>query len=414
VLVVGRVAGILYSLPVGVATILAFDWYFLPPLRQFDGDTLLVLALFLSMSVLVGALATHSARRLVASEIARALLADEQAGLRRVATLVARGTEPAEVLDTVADEIRRVLNVDGAGVVRYEVDGAVTIMAAAGVVTWPVGSNWALDRDSVFARAFRKSGASAPIILGGRLWGAVVVVSVSGSLPPGVDERIAHFGELIVTAIVNAETHEELKASRGRVVAAGDETRRRLERDLHDGIQQRLVTLAVRAAAASALTCDMPEQVRDELSQLREGLVAVLDELRETARGIHPAILTEAGLGLALRGLARRCAVPVQLEADLVGRLEEPVEVAAYYVVSEALTNAVKHAQASVIDIRVERREDAVHLCVHDDGVGGADNTRGSGLVGLKDRVEALSGQLLVRSPPGEGTTVVAWFPTKA
>jgi signal transduction histidine kinase len=249
-------------------------------------------------------------------------------------------------------------------------------------------------------------------VLGDLLWGAAVVASATRPLAAGAAERIGNFAELVAIAISNAETRTELTASRARVVAAGDQSRQRLERDLHDGIQQRLVTLVVKAAAVRAVASDLPDELRTELSELGEGLLAAVEELREIARGIHPSILTEAGLGTALKGLARRCPVPVQLQIALDGRLPPPVEVAAYYVVSEALTNVVKHARASVVDVRVEHRDGAVHLSVRDDGIGGVDATRGSGLVGLRDRVEAMGGQLTIRSPPGSGTTVGARLPT--
>jgi signal transduction histidine kinase len=438
---IGRLAGILYGLPAGVGVVLAYDWYFLPPLRRLDPATLFVLGLFLSVAVLVGALATHAARRAVASEAARGALADEQAALRRVATLVAREAVPSRVFDAVADEVARLLGVDVASVARYEADATATVVAVVGSgAPWTMGSNWPLEGDGVMARVFRtrgsttvegsegasrelsdqaraagiRWGAGAPILLGDRLWGAAVVASATGPVPAGAAERIGNFAELVAIAISNAETRTELTTSRARVVTAGDQSRQRLERDLHDGIQQRLVTLVVKAAAVRAVATDLPDELRTELSELGEGLLAAVEELREIARGIHPSILSEAGLGTALKGLARRCPVPVQLQIALAGRTEEPVEVAAYYVVSEALTNVVKHARASVVDVRVEHRDGAVHLSVHDDGIGGVDATLGSGLVGLRDRVEAMGGQLTIDSPRGSGTTVAARLPTSS
>jgi signal transduction histidine kinase len=230
-------------------------------------------------------------------------------------------------------------------------------------------------------------------------------------LSADTEERLAAFTELIVTALVNAEAQAALNASRARIVAAADETRRRLERDLHDGIQQRLVSLALKARATEAMTARPSDEIRGELSLLADGLGTALDELREISRGIHPAVLSEAGLGPALKALARRSAVPVALDLNLGPRLAEPLEVAAYYVASEALTNAAKHAQASVIEVLADGRDGALTLSIRDDGIGGADPGRGSGIIGLKDRVEALGGTISVLSPPGHGTTLHVHLP---
>jgi signal transduction histidine kinase len=371
------------------------------------------------------------------SEVRR--LVDEQTALRRVATLVARGAGPRDVFTTVADELGRVLEVDVACVVRYEPDATATVVAAYGDdAPWPVGSTLPLDGAGIAEQVFRARrplrsdgfegapgalatvvreghnapGAGAPIMIGDRLWGAAVATSASAALPTAAERRLGSFADLIATAITNAETRAELNASRARVVAASDETRRKLEQDLHDGIQQRLVTLAIRARVTSAATSDVPPEVRKELSQLSDDLVVALDELRETARGIHPAILTEAGLGPALKALARRSTVPVRLDVTLGSRLDQALEVAVYYVASEALTNAVKHARATVIDVSLNCRNGTACLSVRDDGIGGVDPTGGFGLLGLKDRVEALAGHLTILSPPGKGTTVVARLPT--
>jgi signal transduction histidine kinase len=210
----------------------------------------------------------------------------------------------------------------------------------------------------------------------------------------------------LATAIANAESGAALAASRARIVAAADETRRRIERDLHDGAQQRLVSLGLELRVAQAAVPPQLGELKGELSRVAEGLGSVLEELREISRGIHPAILSEGGLGPALRGLARRSAVPVELDLRGERRLPDQVEVAAYYVVSEALTNAAKHAQASVVHVELEARDATVRLAIHDDGVGGADPVQGSGLVGLTDRIDALGGTLELTSPTGSGTTL--------
>ena len=244
----------------------------------------------------------------------------------------------------------------------------------------------------------------------GRLWGTMSV-SAKEPLPLDTEKRLEKFTELVATAIANAESRSELAASRRRIVAASDEARRRIERDLHDGTQQRLVSLGLVVRAAEAnVPADM-RKLRAELSRIATGLADAVAELQELSRGIHPAVLSRSGLGPALRALARRSTIPVSLDVATDTRLPEPIEVAAYYVTSEALANAAKHAQASRIEISLAPREGGVLLSVRDDGVGGADPASGSGLVGLCDRVEALGGSIRVRSSPGDGTLITAELP---
>jgi signal transduction histidine kinase len=225
------------------------------------------------------------------------------------------------------------------------------------------------------------------------------------------ESQIAEFTELVATAVANAESRSELRASRARVVAAADETRRRIERDLHDGTQQHLVSLALELRAAAAAVPRDLDELAAQLSRTAKGLADAADDLREISRGIHPAILSKGGLGPALRTLARRSAVPVELDLRTDRRLAEPVEVAAYYVVSEALTNAARHASASMVHIDLEADGSIVLLSIHDDGVGGADPGRGSGLIGLRDRIEALGGKIELASPAGGGTSLFARIP---
>ncbi len=215
----------------------------------------------------------------------------------------------------------------------------------------------------------------------------------------------------MATSLANTQSGAELSASRARIVAAADKTRRRLERDLHDGIQQRLVSLALKARMIQKMTPRPADNIQRELSLLADGLVTALDELREVSHGIHPAILSEAGLGPALKALARRSAVPVELDLDLGSPPGPQAEVAAYYIASEALANAAKHAQATVIELRVRGDDGALTLSVRDNGIGGADPSRGTGIIGLKDRVEAVGGTISVRSPPGRGTTLHVRLP---
>ena len=372
------------------------------------------------------------------SEIGR--LAGEQAALRRVATLVARGAETGEVFAAVAGEVSEVMHLPVAAVQRYEDDGETTTVIAAWSdrphpfqpgTRWPYHASGLAGRirqtgragrvvdysrrRGAFAAQARELGfysvAGAPIIVDGAVWGLVTIASTDGPLPDRTEDRLAGFTELLGTAIANTQSRAELSASRARIVAAADETRRRLERDLHDGIQQRLVSLALKARTIQMMTPRPADEIGGELSLLAEGLGAVLDELREISHGIHPAILSEAGLGPALEALARRSAVPVELDLTLGPRLGAHVEAAGYYIASEALANVAKHAQASVIDMRADGYDGALTLSVSDDGIGGADPGRGSGLIGLKDRVEALGGTISVLSPPGHGTALHVQLP---
>jgi signal transduction histidine kinase len=251
-------------------------------------------------------------------------------------------------------------------------------------------------------------------VVGGRLWGVIAASSKrEAPFPAGTESQIADFTELVATAIANAESRSALAASRARVVAAADETRRRIERDLHDGIQQRLVSLGLELRLAQSEVAAVAPAAGQELDHVAEELKGAIDELREISHGIHPSVLSEGGLGPALRNLARRSAVPVDLELAAEDRLPEPVEVAAYYVVSEALTNTTKHARASHARVTVQQRDSALWLSVGDDGVGGAEPARGSGLIGLRDRVEALGGSIEVTSRSGEGTVVAVELPLR-
>jgi signal transduction histidine kinase len=203
----------------------------------------------------------------------------------------------------------------------------------------------------------------------------------------------------------------ELAASRVRIVTAADRTRRQIERDLHDGVQQRLVSLALdQRSALQMVPAELPE-LQAQSSRVADGLAGAVEELQEISRGIHPAVLTQGGLTPALKTLARRSAVPVELQVHTQTRLPEPVEVAVYYVVSEALTNAAKHAHASAVRVAVAARDSVLELSIRDNGCGGADPPRGSGLIGLTDRVDALGGTIEVVSPVGQGTTLLITLP---
>jgi signal transduction histidine kinase len=203
----------------------------------------------------------------------------------------------------------------------------------------------------------------------------------------------------------------QLAASRARIVTAADHARRRIERDLHDGIQQRLVSLLLDLRAAEAAVPPELPQTRAQLAGVADGLAGAFDELREISRGVHPSILSEGGLAPALKALARHSSVPVEFTVDVPARLPEQVEVGAYYVVSEALTNTAKHAHASVVQVDAQSRNGTLHLSIRDDGIGGADPTRGSGLIGLTDRVQTLGGTISVTSAPEQGTTLLVELP---
>jgi signal transduction histidine kinase len=366
--------------------------------------------------------------------------AEEQGALRRVATLVARGAAPEEVFAAVAAEAGRLLRADATLMSRYDPDAKATVVGAwtrAGRTPAPLGTRLSLGGRDLHTLVFQsgrparmddygeasasaaaadiarktgvRSGVGVPISVEGRLWGVIGIAS-GHELPADTEARLAGFTELAATAIANAETQAALTASRARLVATTDHARRRIERDLHDGVQQRLVSLALRLREAQAA---LPEG--GELAQRLDGAVSeangVLEELREVARGIHPAILTESGLRPALRALARRAAVPVSLDVQVAGRLPEPVEFAAYHAVAEALAHVAKYAQASAAEVEIGVGDGVLWVDVRDDGRGGADVDRGSSLLGLKDRVDALGGWISLRSEAGAGTVMQIALP---
>jgi len=363
-------------------------------------------------------------------------LADTQASLRRLAMLVARGEPPEVLFAAVTKEVQRYFGGGTARMVRYEVDGTATLLANAGTESHVrVGGRWEGYPPTGLTVTVRRTGRAAriddyrdvpgaevrlregilssvalPIHVNGQLWGMIAVGSGQASLPPDTEQRMTEFTELVATAVANAQSRAELITSRARIVAASDEVRRRIERDLHDGAQQRLVTLALRLRSAAEPDSGRAE-LGTEIAGVAAELMGVIDDLREISSGIHPAILSKAGLRPALRALGRRSAVPVELDVRVDGRLPEPVEVGAYYVVSEMLANAAKHARASMIQVDAETSGGTLWVRVHDDGIGGATPARGSGLLGLKDRIEALGGTFSVHSPAGHGTTVSCQLP---
>jgi signal transduction histidine kinase len=366
-----------------------------------------------------------------------ARLAEEQTALRRVATLVARGAPPEELFAAVVEEVGRVFPVENVGLARYESDGTMTTVAISERLAdgFRVGSRWPLGGKNVstvvfetgrsaridsYAEASGRLGVAmrerglassigAPIVVEGRVWGVMTVASTEQPLPADTEARLASFTELVATAIANGEARTEVAASRARIVAATVEERRRVVRDLHDGAQQRLVhtviTLKLAHRALRGGNDDLPALLTEALDHAEQATA----ELRELAHGILPAVLTQGGLRAGVDALASRMPVPVEIGVS-VGRLPAAVEATAYFVVAEALTNVAKHAHAGRAGVTARIEDGTVHVQVRDDGVGGA-QPDGSGLIGLKDRLTALGGELRVDSPADGGTLVAATIP---
>ncbi|GAA1244919.1 hypothetical protein GCM10009609_05410 [Pseudonocardia aurantiaca] len=433
VAVIGGRCPALAGVVIGVA---ARVFLFAPPFTQPGVDLSpdpVSLAAFavvgVAAAILIGELARLAEEQEASSRVERAL--------RRVATLVARGAPPDRLFAAVTGEAGRLLQAGQTTMTRFEPDGTAVLVGCwskAGDDV-PLGAREQLGGNNLVTiisqtrRPARiddyrdasgparspvgfRSAVGTPIIVQSRLWGVMVAGSVDEQpLVPDAEAGLASFTELVATAISNAENLAELTASRARVVATADETRRQIERDLHDGAQQRLVSLVLALRSAQETVPPGLGDLRTELADVSDGLAAVMDEMREMARGIHPAILSEGGLAPALKALARRSAVQVEISVETDARLPERVEVAAYYVASEALTNAAKHAHASVVQVSAATAGQVLHLDVRDDGTGGADPLRGSGLIGLKDRVEALGGTITVDSPAGAGTALHVKLP---
>jgi signal transduction histidine kinase len=445
VLVISTVWGLALAVTTSVASALTLAYFrhwpdvLSSPLELANA---VVVTVFLVVALVANFVADLARARAVEADESRRearVLAEQQAALRRVATHVARGIHPTEIFTAVTAEMARCLRVGTASVHRYEAaDGSFVVVAShaqSGFETLSVGerldfghnpsatSSAGIERTNVehhdpaadashLCRFFRRYGIGAPIIVDGCIWGAVIVgSSETDPLPPDAEDRIGDFADLIATTLGNVAAGAELLASRARIVAAADDARRRLERDLHDGAQQRLVSLALRVRAAmESVQIDAQSENR-LLTEVFSGLSEISCELREISHGIHPSILSKGGIAPALKTLARRSPVPVKLDLTLEQRMPDNVEVAAYYVVAEALTNVAKHAQASEVDIRATVDGGQLSVSICDDGVGGADPTKGSGLIGLIDRVEALGGRMQVASRPGHGTSMKVQLP---
>jgi signal transduction histidine kinase len=419
-----------------------------PFVRESITDSLLTTQLFIAISALtslilaaVTAERTRTARALAATEATQRALADEQAALRRVATLIAGDAPPSRVFDHVTEEVGRLLALPAASVIHYDGERTATIVGTwskDGKPPFPVGASLDLDGDTVVAKVLRsgtaqrvdryeqtsgtlaetmrsfgyRAAVAAPVTVHGRLWGVLAAATTSDeSLPDGLERRLYDFAELVAQALANADAYEKLAASRARLVEVGDAERMRLERNLHDGAQQRLVSVAVQLSIVAAKLESDPQVARKVLTEAQDELTSGLTELRELARGIHPVVLTERGLGPALDALLTRTPIPVVITELPERRLPANVEAAVYYVVAEAITNVGKYARASGATVSISHSNEAARVSVTDDGVGGADPARGSGLRGLAARVEALSGHLHVDSTRGRGTRITAEIP---
>jgi signal transduction histidine kinase len=364
-------------------------------------------------------------------------LADEQAALRRVATVVARESPPGEVFAAVAEEVARLLDADAVRIARYDADATAMVVAESGEpLVLPLGARVRLEGENILSEVHRtgrparvddyatatgdiaasvrgaglRSAVGGPIVVDGRLWGAVVVAALSAEpLPPGTEFRIAEFTELVATAISNIEARSELAESRARIVAATDLERRRVVRDLHDGAQQRLVHTVITLKLARQALERGDDAALGHVTAALDNAQETTVELRELAHGILPSALTRGGLHAGVEALASRMPVPVDNEVA-VGRLPAAVEATAYFVVAEALTNVAKHAQAGHAAVEARVEQDILVLHVRDDGVGGA-RLDGSGIVGLRDRLAVLDGRLRVESPADGGTLVDAAIP---
>jgi PAS domain S-box-containing protein len=374
-------------------------------------------------------------RRQAEAELER--LADEQAALRRVATLVVRGLPAADVFSAVGEELERLFDAQATMIVRLEPDGTATIVASTGRATeqMPVGSRLELDSGMSLARVIRtgrsarvedysdasgflgevtrrtriRCSVAVPIIVEGSLWGSMGAGTERRQFPADTEQRMAEFTELVGTAISSIEARSDLAASRARIVAAADEERRRVVRDLHDGAQQRLVHSIITLKLANRALQPNHDPASDLVSEALEQAERANVELRELAHGILPAVLKHGGLRAAVGTLASRTPVPVEVDVS-VDRLPARFEATAYFVVAESLTNVAKHAHATGAKVRAHVAGGALQLQVRDDGIGGA-RPDGSGLVGLADRLAVLDGQLRVESPADGGTLVTADIP---
>ena len=412
-----------------------------PFVRDSITHSLLATQLFIASSALTSLLLAAVTAERTRAEAAQRALANEQAALHRVATLVAGTVPPSRVFEQVTAEVGRLFALPGANIVRYDGPQSATVVGAwshVGAPLFSVGTELTLDGDAVLAKVLRtgdpqrveryeeasgrlaqalsrygyRAAVAAPVSFGGKLWGALTVATTTDDpMPEALEQQLGDFAELVAQALANADAYEKLAASRTRLVEVGDAERRRLERNLHDGAQQQLVSVSLELGLARSKLDSSPAAAQEILAAAQEHLAQGLEELRELARGIHPAILTEQGLGPALEALLTRAPIPVEITELPEPRLPPSAEAAAYYVVAEALTNVAKYAGASQATVSISVSDDCATVIVADDGVGGADPDAGSGLRGLAARVEAVNGSLDVDSPREHGTRITAQLP---
>jgi signal transduction histidine kinase len=412
-----------------------------PFVRQSLTHSLLASQLFVAVAALTSLILAAVTAERAASEHAQQAVTAEQAALRKIATLVAGEAASKRVFEQVTIEAARTVGALAASLARFDEDDTVAFVggwSASGTLAFPIGSRLPLEATGIlaavratgepqridryegragevierFTRFGYGSATAAPVKLGGQVWGALVAAGSPGiPFPLGSELRLSDFADLVAQALANAEAYRKLAASRARIVEAADTERRRLERNLHDGAQQRLVSLAIQLRVIATTLHRDPEAAETLLGKAHRELAQALDELRELARGIHPAVLTDRGLPAALHALALRAPIPVALARIPDTRLPDPIEAAIYYLVAEAITNVAKYAHATQASVAVERSNGIATVVVSDDGVGGAVPGPGSGLVGLSDRVEALGGRLHLESPPGRGTRLSAEIP---
>lgn len=441
-------SGFLAAGLVAVASYLTFSYFFVEPLHSFaientDPDVALVISL--ATAYVVSELARRAHARAEEAERAREvtrLLADEQSALRRVATLVAHEAPTAEVFEAVTREVGLQCDADLARMERFEEDGTVTALAAwsrSREVELAVGERFGLEGTSIASQVLEsgrparvdsfagasgaiaheaqvlgiRSSVGCPVVVGGRTWGVIAASTTHDTrFPANTESRIADFTELAAAAVANAQARAELVASRARVLSAADEARHRVERDLHDGAQQRLVHAVITLNLAQRALQKGDGSAGTMLGEALEYAEQANEELRRLAHGILPAALSRGGLEAAVESLVPRLPLPIDV-AVTSERLPRDIEASAYFVIAEALTNVVKHSGARRGRVSAWLDDGALWVAVHDDGVGGA-RADGSGLLGLDDRVATLGGSLKIESPAGGGTNIVATLPLHA
>jgi signal transduction histidine kinase len=434
--------GPLYAVPLAIAGGLGFDSFYIPPTREFgasDWQSWLAVAVYISVGVLIGVVGGQSRRRAEVSEHERGRLAEDQAAVRRVATLVAQGVPANELFHAVVREVGTIFGADFSGLIRHEDDASVTPMATWAAVGEhpPVPARWSSEPGDPVAMiagmdgparvddwttvpgpiaAFVRgelgvtSSVGSPIVVDGRLWGGLAVHSKQPApLPPDTERRLMNFTELVATAIANTDARDQLTASRARLLTAGDEARRCVVRDLHDGAQQRLVHMIMTLKLAQRALQEDDDKAESLVGDALVQAVQANAELRELVQGILPSVLTRGGLRAGIDTVVERLDLPVEVDLP-AERFPAEIEASVYFVVAEALTNVMKHSHGRHAEVTASSEDRMLRVQVRDDGIGGADPD-GAGLVGLRDRVTALGGHLEVDSPAGGGTLLTARLP---